>query len=351
MRNSTVQLALLLTLVALHPIAAFASEGFPYSEFHFETSAERPTFGAMEFNCIAPNCIAQYWVVYAPLPPELPGQRKPRATLTIPENSQKFKIVSELNRQHRSILSLVIPVNTAKLQHQIDARINYWACLVPRHLVPGAATKTTIPANAGDAYLSPSQTYDFTSPIFQNWLTANQLRRRSGETDMDFAWRTFHTIRRQCTYTHTQKMDRRVSAVCRAKTSDCGSLSYLFISTLRANNIPARALIGRWTSPNDSGDQCHVKSEFFAPGHGWIPIEMSGAVSNKTGNPFNFFGTYNGDFMTFHIDPDIALDSIWFGINKLGHMQFPAYWVRGSGTMTEATQNTVRKVQPIATYD
>src|SRR5687768_14898830 len=121
----------------------------------------------------------------------------------------------------------------------------------------------------------PSATfYDFDSPAFQQWLDDAGLRRRAGEPDLAFARRAHRAIATDFDYESRSDGDRRASAVAAAGKSDCGGLSVLFVSTLRANGVPARSLQGRWARDGEHGRmvgdipflQQHVKSEFFSEG-------------------------------------------------------------------------------------
>jgi hypothetical protein len=62
--------------------------------------------------------------------------------------------------------------------------------------------------------------------------------------------------------------------------------------------------------------QCHVKSEFYATNIGWIPVEMSAATEDKLSNPARYFGVDAGNFLTLHVDPDLVIDSLWFGVRR-----------------------------------
>lgn len=260
------------------------------------------------------------------------------------------KFDRELSNQRRPILSVLVPANTSRLQKELTVKVNYWATEVPRHLKPGHQGSRALITNDASNFLSASDTYDFTSSSFQNWLTANSLRRRGFESNLDFAWRAFFILRSKYSYNYNPNQDRRASALCNNTATDCGGISFLFVSTLRANNIPARARVGRWTKANTTDGQHHVKSEFFAREHGWIPVELSGAISDKNSDPMLFFGQENGDFMTLHLDPDIVVDSIWFGKGKMMILQNPIYYVTGGGSLNNANTQIEWRAQPIAAY-
>jgi transglutaminase-like putative cysteine protease len=136
-------------------------------------------------------------------------------------------------------------------------------------------------------------------------------------------------------------MDRLASSVCKSSGSDCGGLSALFCAVMRASGVPARALVGRWARSDDPAEtlggepyhQWHVKGEFFAKGIGWVPVDLaSGVLHDKSAEGLRFFGDDAGDFLTFHLDTDLDVDTIHFGRKTVQNLQTPAYWVTGKGS-------------------
>ena len=114
---------------------------------------------------------------------------------------------------------------------------------------------------------------------------------------------------------------------------------------LRSQGIPARTLAGRWAVSEKPDDkigkleyhQEHVKAEFFAQGVGWVPADLSSAVlHDKTEARLKHFGNDRGDFLTFHFDNDLAVDTVQYGVRTIPLMQKGCYWVRGSGSLENA---------------
>ncbi len=182
----------------------------------------------------------------------------------------------------------------------------------------------------------PTVTLDFTSRRFQEWMTEVALKRHKGETDMAFARRAFACIKHHFRY-QWPTPQHTASQVCAAGRSDCGGLSAVFASTMRANGVPARLLGGRWAASQKPGDrngdygQWHVKSEFFAHGVGWVPVDASGAVGDSRGGDFAFFGNDPGDFIAMANGQDFLLDSFISGKQNTPLFQGIVHWWRGSG--------------------
>ncbi|MBV9124563.1 MAG: transglutaminase domain-containing protein [Planctomycetes bacterium] len=173
---------------------------------------------------------------------------------------------------------------------------------------------------------------------------------------MDFARRVFLAIRSGFSYEYRLGMDWRASAVAQARKSDCGGLSILFVSIMRANGIPARTLYGRWAASARPADQLsgapyyqtHVKAEFFGNGVGWVPVDVASAIlHDRSREGLRYFGQDAGDFLTFHVDPNLLLDTGLFGMQPLHNLQTPAWWLRGSGTLEPRSTSEDWQVRPL----
>ena len=138
-------------------------------------------------------------------------------------------------------------------------------------------------------------------------------------------------------------MDRHASFVCQHDSADCGGMSILYVATLRANQVPARVLFGRWAKSAVAGatlqgapyHQQHIKSEFFAQGIGWVPADLSRAVTaDKSPEGLRHFGYDSGEFLTVHVDPDLEFNSGLFGTRTLPYLQSFHYYARGDGKLS-----------------
>jgi hypothetical protein len=200
-----------------------------------------------------------------------------------------------------------------------------------------------LPPETRKLYLAPSQTLDFNSKEFQKWLESHSLRRQQGEHDVDFARRVFLQTSKAFTYEWPVRHAGTASSTCKAHRGDCGGMSVVFVSALRGNGIPARALAGHYAESSIRGKkpgdalnlQIHVKAEFFAEGIGWVPVDQTYALNAKS--PLRFFGHDAGDFFVQHVDFDLILDTIHFGKQRVGCMQGIPYWSPGSGSLDPKT--------------
>jgi hypothetical protein len=199
-----------------------------------------------------------------------------------------------------------------------------------------------------EAALAARGAYDFEKPAFQAWLDQHDLRRKKRERDLAFAYRTLAHIHEAFTYRFPPKFTNRLATeVCEEKASDCGGLSILFASVMRASGVPARVLPGRWALIGKKGEsQYHVRAEFWAEGIGWVPIDGSGAVQ-WAGAPASAFGGQRPNFFVMHEDIDVDIDTVYFGVHPIRLLQNPAYWVRGQGKFSGVTHESTWRVEEL----
>jgi len=298
--------------------------------------------GTLTQKITVPNASVDEWVLVAAEPADLPGQRHDEWLMDPPAQP-----THERGDAKRPMLLARVPVMDTDDRHEITLHVTYRTELMSRDLKPRdgdtKAVAVELPGRAElAAALAASDCIDFKTPDFQAWLDREKLRPNPEETEMDFAARAFRWVRDSCKYEYTAAMDRSATHVCSCKTSDCGGLSALFVSILRANGIPARRLVGRWAASAKPGAkvgeveyyQQHVKAEFFAAGIGWVPADPASAVLwDKSADGLTYFGHDPGDFITFHVDGDFLIDTHYFGKQTVPYLQGAAFWVKGTGTV------------------
>src|SRR5438874_2939788 len=264
-----------------------------------------------------PKLVAQEWIVFAARPPELPGQVRVSTTLE-PGGKPAF----ELSAGHRPIVSARIAALGGGREKEITVHVKYEATLRSRRLVPikrggavrgGSQGLEALSEQTRQAALELGGLFDGKAEFLQKWSREHQLKRRQEESDIEFARRVFVAMKKDFSYDYKSEMDRHASAVCQAGKSDCGGLAVLLVTILRANDIPARTLVGRWAEsakPKDRIEdlpyyQTHVKAEFFARGIGWAPVDIALGLKDRRGEGLYFFGNDDGNFLTMHVDPNL----------------------------------------------
>ena len=160
--------------------------------------------------------------------------------------------------EHRLLLRAEIPVHDASLAHSLVGRVEWQATLYNRTLVrrkPGQndPPPERLSQSQRELWLAETPTLNFSSEVFQHWLRRQHLVRGAGDSDLDFARRAFLAIRHAYHYHYAEEMDRHATFVCQHDSADCGGMSILYVATLRANQVPARVLFGRWAKSAVAG--------------------------------------------------------------------------------------------------
>ena len=253
------------------------------------------------------------WVAFVAEPPELPSQVKV-ATRYVPAG----RAVPEKSAQARKV-RLVEQNVTGENGALLGLKFNFELTLRSRELVelkPGEKPPTVPPLPPAERklYLAPSAHIDYEAKAFRDWLDAKKLRRAKGESEIDLTARVLEVIRADFTYHSAADADQRASSVCKSAKTDCGGMSFALVAALRANGVPARALVGRFARSRDPNskpgdhayEQPHVRAEFFAAGVGWVPVDPAEA---RAGNNAvrEYIGRDAGDLIVFHVDPDLLL--------------------------------------------
>lgn len=306
---------------------------------HRVSMSRRATFRAtLHVEVNTDSLTAKEWFLFAPQPPELAGQTNVNAKL-----SPSGKSVKELSPKRRGLLAARVKSTPNNARH-IDVEAEYQVTLWNRQLVERSESDpfenlTLSPAERSQ-WLAKSPMCTFQERDFQTWLDDGELRLRADEDVIDFARRVFHSIRADFEYEYLPELDRRAIHVCREKKSDCMGLSVLFVSVMRANQIPARILVGRWAQSSVAGDKLggvsyskeHVKCEFFAEDVGWVPTDLASALlHDRTPSSTRFFGQDPANFVTLHVDDHLVVEPGPIGRRTIPFLQDIRVWVIGQG--------------------
>jgi len=83
-----------------------------------------------------------------------------------------------------------------------------------------------------------------------------------------------------------------------AKKGDCGGYSSLFVALARAAGIPARVVVGGWSSSATSQySNWHVWAEFYLQNIGWIPVDPSYGATSATNRSYYFGNLDNSRYI------------------------------------------------------
>jgi len=333
-------------------VLSASTQAVAQQKYAIQTSSAGDIEATFTYSVQAPKLRAREWVLFFARPTDLPSQSNVQSQV-----EPLARATEELTALARPIWEVRIPARNAELEKEVAVRVTYQATLHARRLVLLAAGDKEPPVaplseKERETCLSASTHCDFRSDAFADWLKSQRLQRGNQESDLDFARRTLQAVRKTCTYKANPGI-HAASAVCQARHSDCGGLSAVFVSALRANSIPARCLVGRWAqSATADAPQYHVKAEFYGEGVGWVPVEVSGAVSDQRRPGVEpYFGNDRGDFFTMHTDWDLTVDTIHFGKKPVSLLQIAAYWVTGAGNLEQSSTKEDWQVRKTARPD
>ncbi len=312
---------------------ARASEPAPWKfdpslDYIIKTRKVKRVKARLSVNISKPSMNVTEWILLTPKPPSHETQSLVNYQAFLGGSADGASIVNELSPAKREMFLERVKTDPQTC-HNIDFAVEYQLDLYARELVPGKYDQPVeeLDEASRNLYLRASKTVDWDSDEFKSWLKETPGMVKNGsDKDIVFAYNVYRYITEKGTYStesfvhsHSQP-----SIICRTLTGDCGGFALLFTAVLRANGIPARALVGRWAV---SGPQTHVKAEFWAKGIGWVPVDLTSGFKNGD----KFFGRDYGDFITFHTDTDIVVDTIYWGQSEFWGSQGWLYWITVNG--------------------
>lgn len=303
----------------------------------------------LQYDVHCPNMTARHWTVFAPAAAELPGQRDVKTTCEPAAERIRDRRIGQ-----RDVMAIDVPADVADLEHRVRVEVHYEMTLVRRLLRErtkddASGPPPTLERDERVANLAATKDANHDDTAFAAHLDKHSLRRQADESDIAFARRTFSLATSHGEYAYRADIPRRATEVAEAWRTDCAGWANWFVAVMRASDIPARALVGRWAKSTrdqsaeknaDDGpaNQGHVKAEFFAAGVGWVPVDLSQAVQHgrRTGG-LHYFGADNGDFVVLHVDTDFELQTKRMSRRHWRTLQSPAFWVLGKGKVDGAT--------------
>jgi transglutaminase-like putative cysteine protease len=219
---------------------------------------------------------------------------------------------------------------------RVHWRVQIVGTFTTHELVEGAAGALPSHPPRVDLFEGTSESLDWKSDPFQDWLDGRRLRRQANESAVTYGHRLYNYIVAHGDYSYPPEGGWTASRAARYLSSDCGGFSLVFVSACRANHIPARLLVGQWFktvghsngSLELAGRQAHVIAEFYDPLIGWIPVDIASALM-RIGGRDDYFGREPGYFFAWHFDTDFHFD-VPGGSN--GHVQWiqnPSPWFAG----------------------
>lgn len=336
------QLSAAVLLLAAGPAAAQAPR------YKIEAADRQTVAAAITYEVRTTDFVVTRWTAFLPEPPELPSQVRVKTTA-----APAGKLVAENSPLGRKVRLIDVPVADPRSGAKLALRMDVAATLRSRKLVrlkPGEAAPAAPPLTPAERryYLAPSPRVDFDKDEVREWLDAKGLRREKGEDPVEFAARAVGVLRAGFEYKFDPAEDKRASVACTRKATDCGGMSYLFAAAMRANDLPARVLVGRRAKPREPGagpgdlgyDRPHIRAEFHLAGVGWVPADPADAAAAEGRPAAAFVGDDPGDLLVLHADADLRLPfpdkERTAPLLQLG----PYYWATGRGRFDGTTGPT-----------
>ncbi len=161
------------------------------------------------------------------------------------------------------------------------------------------------------ALLAPNALVPIAGPIDRFAPDLRDAMDPEGElTILNSARRFYDAILREMSYAKTGTGWGRgdVAWACEAKYGNCSDFHSVFMALCRRRGIPANFAIGVTIPPGREGTIAgyHCWAEFYAPGEGWIPVDISEAWKDPALREY-YFGGHTEDRIELSSGRDVVL--------------------------------------------
>ena len=285
------------------------------ASYHIGTQFARRVSATLTTTVISPKTTDGELRVYAPVPPDLPTQKVVECTIRCREHPAFVSSrTADLKNTAQEYLCLHIPVKGDTLRPQCTVDVKYVVDLFKADIVDGPAVSPLVASSSWAEdyrreFLSETIQADIANSEFREWLRDANLIKADSEGNLHFARRVFQYISQSGTTGPFVPIEKRkASILCKNLTGDCGALSILYISVLRAYGVPATVTPGRWALTEEPHyGQFYVTCGIIEPGVGVIPIDQFRGIDAKTKNidPDRSFGTTEGNYIVFNVCPEL----------------------------------------------
>jgi len=296
------------------------------------------------FEAKCTNFKAEYWLLYAPIPPLTSFQGEGKVSVKLPSPSSIVPVCKKiLDTQGRELLQIVIPVDQHPHFHNgLKVIVSFEVSLFTRELFhdPYAQIPYQLAAEE-EVILATSDIgpYKLTDSTFQNYIreNGNMLFRNPneiGEESIIYAQRIFYFLSQNFSCKDNDVKDRSILTTIKNKSSDCAGICILFCAILRCQELPARVVYGRLI---DKAMAPYSITEFFVEDVGWIPADIAAMITKgrrlekKSDGKLPFFGDQKPNFIALHCENEFQLDTIKYGVQTIDTLQTIPHWTSGQG--------------------
>lgn len=323
----------------------------PKPSYLLQTAPARKIEAIYTYEVRYPNLEAKEWELVVARPRDLPSQSVTKAVI-----EPVGEDLPDLSDLKQPLLHSIIQSETEAQKTTVRVSVRTEVTLNARRLVPFPVgmKPPVVPVPSDEVKktaLAPTPRLNHDHETFQNWLGANKLRRQKKESEIDFALRVYVTMKKTMAYQRPFDHDGKASSTCRSGKGDCGCLSTVFVCALRANDIPARELVGRLVKSDKPFDKseygAHARAEFFAGGVGWVPVDPSFGFGDPSPLGLNHFGNDIGDLLVLHLDGDLLVQTKLAGKATLVRLQGVALWTSGGGNFDKSEKKEDWKIREL----
>jgi transglutaminase-like putative cysteine protease len=266
--------------------------------------------------------------IYLPVPPETGNQHISSFHTNVSGDSSS-------DRSQRRVIAAVVHKDFGD-EREFRWRVQVVGTFRQRMLVSGPATGYPTGNSPTRDDLRETDSINWDTATFQDWLNETGLRRTARETNLVYARRLFNYLESHGRYIYPPLTPWNASQTCNRLGTDCGGFSLVFTAACRANHVPAHLLVGQWFKTQEYGDevvlngrQPHVYAEFYDPQIGWIPADLSSAIMHVPGYSFGQDPVY---FLVLHLDTDFHFNTPENPNELVRWIQNPSPWFSSSAS-------------------
>ena len=168
---------------------------------------------------------------------------------------------------------------------------------------------------------------------------ADQLFAECGGNRLAYAERCYEYVASHFKYLKPGTGLHTLADILSDGGGDCGNLSSIYISLLRAKGIPARHVVAIGGN--------HVWSEFYIQDFGWVPVDVTYKNSTPSGN---YFGVYDGKYIV--VQKGVAMDYPTYALGTKNFNIFQGfhywYWTKTNETLSIAKSLSAQQIDTIS---
>jgi transglutaminase-like putative cysteine protease len=152
---------------------------------------------------------------------------------------------------------------------------------------------------------------------------------KESKDPLEFARNAYNYVVNNFNY-QTDKENHSLTTILKNSGGDCVAFSFVFVSLLRSQGIPARTIYAVRPSSEEYPDvSFHCSTEFYLERYGWIPVDATIGSGDKKGDYFGHIRQERWHGVIVLRDFDVSI----LGINrepmKVGALQMAVSWHSG----------------------